>query len=273
LSAPSDELSSILRQLRRDAGLSGMEAAKRAGFSQPKISRFETGRQVPTTDEVRTLCTVYRARPDSRRDLLRLAKDLRQQTTKARTVLSHGAGRMQRRIGRLEAASAVIRGFHPALVFGLLQTENYTRALGRRDLTGDELDRHVAARVERQASLDTDREFVLVLTEGALRWHVGSPQIMAAQLDKLIDASLRTNLQLGVIPWTRPVGVQALHGFHLYDRRAVLVGTETATAIILDTQDVADYERRFEAFRELAVFADEARQVFGRLATEYRELS
>jgi hypothetical protein len=41
----------------------------------------------------------------------------------------------------------------------------------------------VAARVDRQAILDTDRPIVAVLTEGALRWHVGFPQIMAAQME------------------------------------------------------------------------------------------
>jgi transcriptional regulator with XRE-family HTH domain len=274
LSGPArhDELSTILRQLRRDADLSGMEAAERAGFSQPKISRFETGRQVPTPDQVRTLARVYRAPAEARRRLLELAGDLRAETRPARAILSHGAHHMQQRLGRLDQASARIRMFVPTLVPGPLQTPAYVRAIGSRDMNGEQLEQFVAARIARQATLDTDREFVMVVTEGALRWHVGGPEVMAEQLQHVADQLDRPNLHLGVIPWTRPVHAPALHSFDIYDARAVVVGTETATAIITDPRDVADYEHRFDGYASAAVFGNEARAVLARIADEYRAL-
>lgn len=105
-------------------------------------------------------------------------------------------------------------------------------------LPDDELEQIVAARKDRQRLLDTDREFVLIMTEGALRWHVGSPAVMIAQLQHLAEATRHRNVRLGVIPWTRPVRAGAIHGFHLYDRRTAIVGTETATAIITDARDI-----------------------------------
>ena len=274
MSSPArhDELSTILRQLRRDADLSGMEAAERAGFSQPKISRFETGRQVPTPDQVRTLARVYRAPAEARRRLLELAGDLRAETRPARAILSHGAHHMQQRLGRLDQASARIRMFVPTLVPGPLQTPAYVRAIGSRDMNGEQLEQFVAARIARQATLDTDREFVMVVTEGALRWHVGGPEVMAEQLQHVADQLDRPNLHLGVIPWTRPVHAPALHSFDIYDARAVVVGTETATAIITDPRDVADYEHRFDGYASAAVFGNEARAVLARIADEYRAL-
>ncbi|MGH3626747.1 MAG: DUF5753 domain-containing protein, partial [Sciscionella sp.] len=116
--------------------------------------------------------------------------------------------------------------------------------MGSHRLAGEELESFVASRADRQQILDTDRQFQKIITEGALRWHVGSPQIMAAQLEHLIKASHRPNLRLGIIPWTRPVHSPALHCFTIFDDRAVIVGTETATAIITDPADVADYDRR-----------------------------
>ena len=270
--ARSDELSTILRQLRRDADLSGMEAARRAGFSQPKISRFETGRQVPTPDQIRTLARVYRAPAGVRRRLLELAGNLRAETKPARAVLSHGAHHMQQRLARLDQASARIRSFVPTLVPGLLQIPDYTRAIGSRDMAGEQLDQFVAARAERQAVLDTDREFVMVLTEGALRWHIGSPAVMAAQLQHIAEQLNRANLRLGVVPWTRPVRAPALHNFDIYDARAVVVGTETATAIITDPRDVADYEARFAIYAELADYGAPARDALTRVADDYRGL-
>ncbi|MGH3835096.1 MAG: helix-turn-helix domain-containing protein [Pseudonocardiaceae bacterium] len=267
-----DELSATLRRLRQDAQLSGIEAARTAGLSQPKISRLETGKQVPLPAEVEALCRVYGAPARTRQQMLTIVRDLREEQVSARVMLQRGAYRMQERIGRIEAASALVRTFHPALVIGLLQTPGYIRAMLGESLSDDEIERIVAARGERQRLLDTDREFVLVMTEGALRWHVGSPAVMIAQLQHLAEITRRSNVRLGIIPWTKPVRVGALHGFHLYDRRAAIVGTETATAIITDARDIADYETCFATYQALAVYDADARQVFDRLSDEYRTL-
>jgi transcriptional regulator with XRE-family HTH domain len=267
-----DELSTTLRQLRSDAELSGMEAAQRAGYSQPKISRFETARQVPTTEEVRTLCRVYDAPPEVRDRLLELAADLTGGTIRARAVLSHGARYMQQRVGRIEQASELVRSFTPTIVDGLLQTPDYVRAMGSHRLAGGGLESFVSSRAARQQIPDTDRQFQSIITEGALRWHVGSPQIMAAQLEHLIEASHRPNLRLGVIPWTTPVHSPALHCFTIFDDRAVIVGTETATAIITDPADISDYEKRHTLYSQLTVAGNPARAVLARLAAEYRDL-
>ena len=268
-----DELSALLRQLRAEAALSGMEAARRAGYSQPKISRFETGRQVPTAEEVRILCAVYGAAPEVRDRLLELAADLAAGTVRARAVLSHGARYLQQRVGKIEQASELVRSFTPTIVDGLLQIPDYVRAIGSRDMADEDLEAFVASRADRQQILNTDRQFQKIITEGALRWHVGSPQIMAAQLEHLIEASHRPNLHLGVIPWTTPVHTPALHCFTILDRRAVIVGTETATALITDPDDIADYDQRHTFYAQLAVVGDLARAVFARLADEYRALA
>ncbi|MGC1732344.1 MAG: helix-turn-helix transcriptional regulator [Pseudonocardiaceae bacterium] len=268
-----DELSTILRRLRSDADLSGMEAARRAGYSQPKISRFETARQAPTAEEVRLLCQVYGAAPEVRDRLLDLATDLTAGTVRARAVLSHGARYMQQRVGKIEQASELVRSFTPTLVDGLLQIPDYVRAMGSRDMAGEDLEAFVASRTNRQQILDTDRQFQKIITEGALRWHIGSPQIMAAQLEHLIKASHRPNLRLGIIPWTTPVHSPALHCFTIFDDRAVIVGTETATAIITDPADIADYDQRHNFYAQYTVIGDSARALLARLADEYRALA
>lgn len=267
-----DELSATLRRLRSEAGLSGTEAARRAGYSQSKISRFETARQVPTTEEVYTLCRIYAAPAEVRDRLLELAADLTAGTVRIRAVLSHGARYLQQRVGRIEQTSELVRSFTPTLVEGLLQIPDYVRAMGSDRLAGAELEAYVESRTERQRILDSERQFQSIITEGALRWHVGSPQIMAAQLDHLIEASHRPNLRLGIIPWTTPVNSPALHCFTIFDDRAVIVSTETATAIITDPADLADYGRRYRFYSRFAVVGDQARAVLARLATEYRSL-
>lgn len=268
-----DELSAALRRLRHEAGLSETEAARRAGLTQSKVSRIETGRQMPTTDEVDRLCEVYEVPIRARRALVAVTEDIRQQTIPTRTVLHrHGAPRMQERIGRIETASARLRSFHPTLVIGLLQTPDYVRALLSGAYAGTELDDMVNARIARQQVLDTQRTFELLMTEGALRWHVGSPAIMAGQIEHLSRAGERPNVRVGIIPWTRPVTHPILHGFHLYDRRAVMVSTETAMATVTDRLQIADYETRYTIYAQLADWDDDAQPVFERLLREYRAL-
>ncbi|PZS17112.1 MAG: transcriptional regulator [Pseudonocardiales bacterium] len=260
-----------MRQLRRRADLSGVEAARRAGMSQATVSRFETGKRVPTEADIHTLCVVYGASADARCELLTIAEDLRAGSTSARVVLHHhGAPSMQARIGRIESISARIRSFHPAIVIGLLQTHDYARALLSGRYAGRELDAMVAARLTRQQILDSDRKFHFVLTEGVLRWHVGSPQIMIGQAEHLATLVELPNVALGIVPWTRPTNRPILHAFQIYDERAVMLSTETSVALITDARDVADFATRFEIYAGFADYGDAARAVFKRIASEYR---
>ncbi|MGH3366441.1 MAG: hypothetical protein ACRDOY_04500, partial [Nocardioidaceae bacterium] len=64
-----------------------------------------------------------------------------------------------------------------------------------------------------------------------------------------------------------------LHGFHLYDQRAVMVSTETAMATMTDGRQIADFEARFSLYAELADWDGDARPMLERLAREYRALA
>ena len=198
-------------------------------------------------------------------------RDLQEGTTSARIVLQRPR-QMQERIGRIELSSALIRGFQPAMVIGLVQTTDYARAMMSGKLSGQTLDFLTRSRRERQAILDTDRQFTLLHAEGALRWHIGSPTIMAAQLDYLVELTRRPNLRLGVIPWDRPLTMHARHAFHVYDTHTVIVGTESGTAFITDPVEVGAYDRRSAELEGVAVFGDQAAHVFERVAEDYRAL-
>ena len=232
-----DWLSATLRELRQAAGLSGMEAARRLGTSQRRISNIETGRFVPRDEEITALADVYQASRAVRRQLLEAVRDLRAEPPKARLVMARGAWKMQRRIAHVEAVSARIRVFHCAVVVGLAQTPAYARAVfsDGGDITGEDLDRCVAERLDRQRILDSGRDITLLMTEGALRWQASGPAVMVEQLDHIAEISERPGVRVGVIPWTTPVSVFPLHGFSIYDSRDVIVGTRVATAFLTDS--------------------------------------
>jgi transcriptional regulator with XRE-family HTH domain len=270
---PTNPLSAQLRYLRKQADLSGAEAAKRAGMSAAKISRVETGTFMPTVEQVLTLCRVYKAPADVRRELVQMIRELREATTSARVTLQRGGWQMQERIGRIESASALLRSFSSDTVIGLLQTEPYIRAMTESFVTGEDLDRIVTARLDRQRVLDTDRQFRLVMSEGALRWNMGGTTLMLEQLAHLTEVSRHENVQLGIIPWTTETRMPGAHAFHLYDSNAVIVGTMTATAIMTNGRDVADFEKVFSQLESVASYGDDARAAIDRTAEDYRSIT
>lgn len=271
---PTNSLSMTLRQLRKEAGLSGTEAAKKAGLSQSKVSRSEVGSYMPTPDQVAALCKVYRATSEQRKQLVSMAKELTEDRVSSRVVFERGGWLMQERIGRIEQLAGHIRSVSPSGVMpGLLQTRDYCRALFGDSMSVEDRDRTVEARMARQELLDSARKFTFVLTEGPLRFNIGGPHAMSSLLTNLIEVSKRENVQLGVISFAQPVTVPLLHPFDIYDRRAVLVGTQTATALMTDPTDVSGYESHWNELEPFVSWGDDARSVVERIAGEYQRLT
>jgi hypothetical protein len=99
-----------------------------------------------------------------------------------------------------------IHGWEIGAIPGLLQTEDYTRALiraSRSQDSDDAVERMVTARAERQAILSRENPPALwyVLDEGILHRVVGSPPVMAEQLDKLVTLAGMPGIVLQVLPY------------------------------------------------------------------------
>ncbi len=269
-----DELSKSLAAARRAAGLGQVEAARAAGLSQNKISRVEHGKGLLQPGEAAALLSAYGIRGAERRRIMALVEAARASYIDARVILQRGAHHFHERIRRLDEQSRLVRSFAPTAVLGILQTPAYMRVVFTQRMTEEQAGPSLDSRIARQRILDehNDRQWVLLQTEGALRWNLGGPAIMVEQLERIITAIDRPNVSLGVIPWQASADVLPLHGFHLYDRRAVVVGTRSGTAIIGDRREVEDYETLFAKLEQLAVFSEDAREVLSRIADEYRAL-
>ncbi|CAM5336827.1 MULTISPECIES: helix-turn-helix domain-containing protein [Streptomyces] len=107
----------------------------------------------------------------------------------------------------LEGAASLIRSYEPHFVPGLLQTEDYARGVLKSGAVGqtspEDIERHVALRMQRQQLLtrpDAPR-FWVVMDETALRRPVGDPEVMRAQIDKLLDATKLPHVTLQIAPF------------------------------------------------------------------------
>ena len=264
-----------LRRLRIEAGISGAEAARRADLSQARVSRMENGTYTPDVDAVEALCRLYKAPASIRKDLVALARELREDDQSAsapRVVVHHSPWRTQQRMGKVESQSQLIRAFHPSVVIGLVQTTDYIRTIFNEAVSAEEASKAVEARTKRQRLLNSDREFVLLMTEGALRWHMGSPSIMLGQLEHLADVTRLSNVRLGVVPAAVPSRIAPVHGFHIYDSHTVATGLISGQAIIKNEREIEKYNKFFAEVEKISWFDEKARSLIQHIANDFRRL-
>ncbi|MBO0826177.1 MAG: helix-turn-helix domain-containing protein [Streptosporangiales bacterium] len=268
-------LGKSMRQLRGRAGLGSVEAARRAGVSQATISRLENGRHAPKIDTVRTLCMVYGATPEERDELLRLAELVRQDSLRSRVVLPRGAARLQARFTALDKKTSLRRAYSPTMVPGLLQTASYVRTLFTGRVPDEDVEEVVQERLKRRGTLGKDarQQHVVIITEGSLRWQLGSPALMLEQIEVIAEISRLPNVRLGIIPWTRSVAFACTVAFDLYDDATAMVGIELSSEVFTDPGDVQVYLDLFGQAEAAAVFGDDARRELARVAADYRMLA
>jgi transcriptional regulator with XRE-family HTH domain len=102
----------------------------------------------------------------------------------------------------MEAKAGYISTYQAQLVYGLLQTEDYARAVLA---TGapDDLDGLVAARMERQRILERERPPLAwaVLDEAVLHRPIGGHEVMRAQLSRLLEFADHHWMRIQVLPF------------------------------------------------------------------------
>jgi transcriptional regulator with XRE-family HTH domain len=103
-----------------------------------------------------------------------------------------------------EAEAATLRWYEPLLVPGLLQTEDYARAIfsTRFRVTADEIDERAAARKQRQEILTQQNppSFWVILDEWVLRREIGRRHLMCEQVNRLVAAASEPHIVIEVIP-------------------------------------------------------------------------
>jgi transcriptional regulator with XRE-family HTH domain len=203
-----------LRRLRERRGISREKAGWEIRSSESKISRMELGRVGFKERDVADLLTLYGvADAEEREALVTLARQANQPNWWNRygDVLPNW---LQSYLG-LETAATIIRSYEVQFVAGLLQTPAYARAvitLGHGAASTEEIDRRVALRIERQKILDRENapRMWAVIDEAALRRPIGGADVMRDQIDALITASKRPNVQIQLLPFA--VGGHAAAG-------------------------------------------------------------
>jgi transcriptional regulator with XRE-family HTH domain len=198
-------LGTQLRRLREASNITSAQAADAIRATPSKISRLERGRTTARQRDVADLLSLYGITGHAEREqLLELARQAGAQGwwQQYSDVLPRW---FESYVG-LERAASIIRNYEVQFVQGLLQTEDYARAvivISNAHAPEEEVDRRVSLRMERQELLTQPGapEFWAVLDEAALRRSPGGPMLMRAQLEHLLQITELPNVTLQIVPF------------------------------------------------------------------------
>ncbi len=274
-------LAAELRRLRERTGLTGDQVAERLGWSGSKISRIELNRIGVKLADLRKLLDLYGVSPAHRADLQALAEESSQAGQREPVAAGLPADYTEYLSEEDEARS--IWNWDPLIVPGLLQTEDYARAVHRGyqlmfRLPPEEAERRVELRRLRQRLLTRDPpvELSVVVDESVLHRKFGSKSIMYEQLLHLVEMSRLRNVEIRILPLQgeHPIGTGAfsymrfpqVHDVPLNDRVAVehLTGSHYPD----EREQIFRYRVAFESLVELGLDRIRSRELISATARE-----
>jgi transcriptional regulator with XRE-family HTH domain len=261
-----------LRRLRSAAGLTQRDVANALYWSPSKVIRIESGQVGITVTDLRALAELYGLKDDGQlAALTELAQgSKRQPFSEYRDVL---AADVIKFYGYVASASR-LRQVEGLLVPGLLQTEEYTRALLRSSRTpADRTDRIVEIRKERQELLERPQrpEIFVMVGEAVLRQAVGGAEVMKNQLQHLLDLADRKIVSIRVLPFELDAH-DGLRGpfVHLEfpepaDQDVVFLEHSRGTSTFSDDPVLTgDYQEKFFTLEDIAPPASQFREYYER---------
>ncbi|WP_306364534.1 helix-turn-helix transcriptional regulator [Nocardia sp. CC227C] len=223
------ELVLRLRELREQHGFDSATFAKRVGFTPANWSHVEKGRRVLTVNTIGPVLELLEVEGEEREELLALLAASKERGWWAKSSALIGT-ELQRYYG-MEYGAEAIRSYDSLVIPGLLQTEEYARALISADvmIRPVQVEQLVAVRMRRQQRLygDDRPEVTAVVGEATLRQQIGGPKVLRGQLEhlaRLLDDN--DAVVVRVIPFTATAGaVLGGSSFHLLDFAAATLPT------------------------------------------------
>ncbi len=257
-----------LRDLRKDAGLTGQDLAARTGLHNTKISRIEHAQQNPSEDDIRAWCIacgVARQIPE----LIAVHREVEQMWAEHRRELRAGMVHVQSRSTPLYESTRLLRAYESNVVPGILQTRGYvvaalTTSARIHSLPLQDVEAAADARLARQHLVTKPtgaNTYSFVIEAGALEHGFGGDAVMHEQLDLLLRVTRLPNVAFGIIPPLSNRDIRPGEGFYLFDEQLVRTEMWTGGYRTRRPDQIAFYIRIFNALRGLAVHGAAAREL------------
>lgn len=270
------ELGIRLRELRNRSGLTVEDVAEKLLCSATKISRLETGARRPSLRDVRDLCSLYDVDESTSAEFMTLAREAREQGW----WTQYDDLKLDPYIG-LEQVAKSITTYTMYYIPALLQTEEYARAIVKgiaQKINSEILQQRVEARLRRQQLLDDDNRprYRVLLDEAVLHRPVGGPSVMAAQLEKVLQAERQGQVTFQVVPFN--IGAHASADVHFVLLEfaeetnlspVVFIEGLTANQYLERKDDITRYREAIELLRDSALSPRDSIQLVDKFRTTY----
>ncbi|MGW2398860.1 helix-turn-helix domain-containing protein [Kitasatospora sp. NPDC001664] len=252
-----------LRDLQRDAGITGHEVARRTGFSEAKVSRIAHAKTPPSDSDIRAWCSACGAE-DRAADIIAASRAADSMYMEWKKVHRYGMRRSQEDFKALLQRTSLCRIYVSNVAPGILQTREYATALmgAFTDFQGtpNDVTDAVTARLERGKLLtEGTTRFAIVLEETVLRYPFGDRLAMLAQLARIVEVMKLPRVSLGIIPFAAPRKMWPLEAFTMLDDEQVIAETLSANLTITAPSEIALYGKAFKTLSSMAVHGEAAR--------------
>ncbi|MEV6573336.1 helix-turn-helix transcriptional regulator [Streptomyces sp. NPDC051577] len=257
--SPLDYYGSELRRLREDAGLKQGQLGDIIFCAGSLVGQIETARKVPTRE--------FSDRVDAALVTGGVFSRL------VGLVLRSQLPTWFQAYAEMEAKAAYISSFQAQLVYGLLQTEEYARAVLQAGWS-DKLDEAVAARMERQRILDRDHPPLVwvVLDEGVLHRPFGNREIMRSQLLHLLEFRDRREVRIQVLPFAAGQHPATVGSFNVlrFERDPDIVYAESygLANVTANPETVRDCTHRYDHLQAAALSVEQSAALIARVREE-----
>ncbi|MGW2873741.1 helix-turn-helix domain-containing protein [Kitasatospora sp. NPDC001225] len=271
-------LARTLKELRTEANLTMAQSARHLDCAESKISRIEAAQSGIRLVDLRLLLDLYGvANPEARGRLEILSREGRLRGWWDRysdTLSPHYADYIA-----LESDASDMYSIQTLLVPGILQTEDYTRAIVRaqiEDATPEQIETLTKVRQERRSVLvrDTPLRVWAVISESALRHQVGGVTVMREQLLSLAASAGRPNINVQILPEASEVHaalfgpVTVLSFPEAAETDVVYVDSLLSTLYLEEPGDVFKYANLFRRALAESLPRDESIALIERIASE-----
>ncbi|BAJ31698.1 MULTISPECIES: helix-turn-helix transcriptional regulator [Kitasatospora] len=256
-------LAERLRDLRRDAGITGDELSARCGWNPAKTSRLQAGKAAPSEADIRAWCRACGAE-EQVPELIAASRAVESMYVEWRRLEAGGLRQAQDSVLDLYRRTRRFRVYASRTIPGMVQTRAYTeavlRAVQRSRGTVDDVDAAVEARMARQRMVFSGgATFALLVEESVLRGAVCDAETMDGQLGHLIAVSTLPQVSLGVIPLATGRTRSPAEDFYLFDDVQTSVELVSGHLRLTQRHELEMYAGVFTELSRMARFGAEAR--------------
>lgn len=250
-----------LRSIRKAKRVTGSELAVLLGMSQSKISKIESGLIRPSKEFAQSCAAALKLNARERNQFIAFCDLFIAEFPTWTTEDDNLDQAREEAFSKIEHSARTIRIFQTSFVPWLLQTKSYTEFALRASMVSQsdqepDVSKRVKELLSRQRILISNRNFVFLLTEGALKCRLAPVATMIEQYRHIDELMKRDNVRICLIPSSADIRLISNTGFELYDDKLLRIETMTDVLNELDEAKIAQYRAVFEELLSVSVEGD-----------------